>query len=138
MRKIDETVWLVNLSIFISSKPRDVRCHRYAPIIQQDIVEDYLRFILHDIQLCPVINFMSLLPIVECSYLTTRRETIIRHKSSIMWNIYPYPARVASSFSRYLFLFTRMPAYIYVVRNSRKTRIIIGRTTNTSARRNLL
>lgn len=93
-----------------------------------------IHFARYTVESCPVINFTPLLPIVECSYLTTRCETIIRHKSPTMSSATSpsCTCRVSFLFSLYLFLFTRVLAYVHIriVRNSRKTRIIIRRTTN--------
>lgn len=117
------------------SEARDVPCHRYAAHrtarYRGELLE--MRFARYTAESCPVINFMSLLPIVECSYLTTRCAKLlydIKDRQCGMQR--PRLARVSCAhLSRFLsfslYLHVRF-AHAYSV--TLEKRIIIRRTTN--------
>lgn len=77
---------------------------------------------------CPVINFMSLLPIVECKLPDDARDHYIRHKRPTMWSA-TTPSRTRHPFlspSFSLYPHARLNAYPAAL----EKRIIIRRKTN--------
>jgi len=85
-----------------------------------------IHFARYTVESCSVINFMSLLPIVECSYLTTRCARSLYNIKDRQYGVqHPHLARAFSPSSLFL---TRMLACTYSV--TLEKRIITRKMTN--------
>lgn len=88
-----------------------------------------IRFARYTAESCPVINFMLLLPIVECSYLTTRCARPLYDIKDRQCEA-QHPRRPLLSLSLSLFIRTHACIRAYTCSVTLEKRIITRRTTN--------